>query len=115
MTAVTRVHPRLSIGGQIGPQDIPALVRDGVTDILCNRPDGEDPASPASPVMARAAAGAGLRFHYAPIVPGGPVTEAAECLAGVLRQPGTQVFAYCRSGARSSAAWAAAQASVPAD
>ena len=98
--------PALSVSGQIGPEDLEALADAGFTDIVCNRPDAELPDGPHSDEMAARAGALGLGFHYLPIEPGGPMARQAERLARLTGQPGARVLAYCRSGARSSAAWA---------
>ena len=101
----TYIQSDLSVGAQIEPEDLKKLKEQGFTDIVCNRPDAEHPDGPVSKTLARTASALGLAFHYLPIVPGEPMDEPAAGLAKIVAKPGTKVFAYCRSGARSTSAW----------
>lgn len=103
---ITDLSPSFSVGAQIGPEDVAALARRGFTDIVCNRPDAEHPDGPGSATIADAASRHGLTFHYLPITPGQPFDAEAQRLATVASRSGAKVFAYCRSGARASNAWA---------
>lgn len=101
----TYLNSDIAVGAQIEPQDIPGLAALGFTDIVCNRPDAEHPGGPVADKIAAAAARAGLRFHYLPVTHGTfPVNEARD-FAAIRLSPGARVFAYCRSGARSTALW----------
>lgn len=106
---ITQLAPNLFVGPQIAEDDLRVLSREGFTDVVCNRPDAEHPGTASSSSMADAAEGLGLAFHYLPITPGVPFTDAAEELATLVSRPGTKVLAYCRSGARSSNAWSLVQ------
>ncbi len=99
----------LCAGAQIGPEQLSELAGLGFTDVVCNRPDEEHPDGPTSVVMAPAAKALGLAYHYLPISPGLPIDAQAARLAELTSMEGAQVFAYCRSGARSTMAWEAAQ------
>ena len=110
----TKITPRLSVGGQIGPNHLESLASEGFTDIVCNRPDAEIPGGPVSATIAKAAQALGLKFHYLPIIPGQAMVETAAVLGQIVSHPGSKVFAYCRSGARSASAWQMAKAIVPA-
>jgi uncharacterized protein (TIGR01244 family) len=76
--------------------------------IVCNRPDGEEPGQPTAAEIERSADQSGLQFRHVPIIRGiGPsdvemVQEALEAAEG-------KVLLYCRSGNRSSLAWAVAR------
>ena len=95
---------------QIGPEDMAAIRAAGFTTVINNRPDGEIPSDLHTPVMAAAAAAAGLRFVANPVV-GGAITEANVALQReVLDTAGGPVFAYCASGNRCSIVWAMANA-----
>ncbi len=105
---MTQLAPNLFVGEQITEEDLGELAREGFTDVVCNRPDGEHPGSAVSSKMNEVAKGLGLAFHYHPITPGEPFAGEAENLAGVVAQPGAKVFAYCRSGMRATKAWSLA-------
>lgn len=106
------------VSGQILPRDIADLPRFGFAWLVNHRPDGEEPGQPGADEVAKAAAAAGLSVVHAP-VRGLPDAKAVAATARVLGglKPGEKVLMFCRSGMRSSAAWAMARASagVPAD
>ncbi|MEE2944757.1 MAG: TIGR01244 family sulfur transferase [Pseudomonadota bacterium] len=106
---VTQLAPNLFVGAQIAEDDLAELADAGFTDVVCNRPDAEHPGGSASSNMTEAATELGLAFHYHPITPGVPLAEEAEKLAQVVEKPGAKVFAYCRSGMRTTNAWSLAQ------
>lgn len=97
------------VGGQIHPEQVDALKRHGVTTIVNNRPDHEDEGQPEAREIEAAAAAAGLAYRFVPIRRGpGPAEIEAmreameECVDG-------RMLAFCRSGARSTWAWALAR------
>jgi sulfide:quinone oxidoreductase len=106
---LTELAPNMSVGPQIGPDDLDELARRGFTDIVCNRPDEEHGVTSGSEALGARAETLGLAFHYLPIRHGHGFEAQAERMGEILRRPGTKMFAYCRSGARSSNAWALAQ------
>lgn len=95
---------------QIGPEDIAPAKEAGVTLIVNNRPDGEDPGAAQGDEIAAAASAAGLDYRAIPIGQAGfsevQVAEMIEALEG----SSGKVLAYCRSGTRSTFLWALAQA-----
>lgn len=78
----------------------------GVTTIVSNRPDGEDPGQPTAAEVATAAEAEGLRFVYAPV--SGFPDEAAIQAVGEVLAKGEPVLMFCRSGTRSAVTWALA-------
>ena len=103
-----RLDDRFSVSGQIRVEDIRALAEDGVTVLINNRPDGEEPGQPSDEEIGRAAEFAGMSYFSAPYQ-GRPTAEAVAMVQHVLRGPDQQIHAFCRSGMRSCAAWAVAQ------
>ena len=97
------------VAGQIGPEDIPRLKELGVTLIVNNRPDGEDADQPTSDELEAAAKRAGLDYRHVPIVRGmGP--SDIESMREAMHSVGEgKLFAFCRSGNRSTLAWAVAK------
>jgi uncharacterized protein (TIGR01244 family) len=97
------------VSGQIGPADVPALAEQGVTMIINNRPDGEDQGQPLSAELEAAAEAAGVDYRHIPIARGiGP--SDVEAMGEALRSSsGGKVLAFCRSGTRSTLAWAVAR------
>jgi len=96
------------VSGQVGPGDMARLKDQGVTMIVCNRPDGEEPGQPTAAEIEDAAEQAGLEFRYVPIVRGiGP--SDSESMQEALEAARGKVLAYCRSGTRSALVWAVAR------
>ncbi|EKE45532.1 hypothetical protein OCGS_0622 [Oceaniovalibus guishaninsula JLT2003] len=107
--------PDFAVSPQIDPAQMPALREAGFTDILCNRPDDEVDADLSFAAMGRAAEAEGLRLHANPIV-NGAMTEDNIAAQRRVADAGTKVLAYCRSGTRSTVAWALAMAgTMPTD
>jgi uncharacterized protein (TIGR01244 family) len=94
------------VSGQIAPEEIAAL---GVTTIINNRPDGEEPGQPDSDVIAAAAQAAGIDYRHIPVAGGISQPQVAE-MADALAQAKGPVLAFCRSGTRSTYLWALARA-----
>lgn len=97
------------VSGQITPDDMPDLGGHGVTLIVNNRPDGEEPGQPLSAEIKEAAQREGIEFRYNPIVRGiGPAD--VEAMREAMRECGNgRMLAFCRSGTRSTLAWAVAR------
>ena len=98
------------VSGQITPDDVPGLGRQGVTMIVNNRPDGEDPGQPLGADIEAAANQAGIEYRHVPIVRGiGPAD--VDKIQKAIRDCGDgKLLLYCRVGNRSTLAWAVARA-----
>lgn len=105
-----RLTPDLAVAAQLMPSDVPAAATQGYTTLICNRPDGEQPGQPTHEAMAQAAAAAGLRFVFQPVVSGRITTEQVRAFGDALAQADGPVLAYCRSGTRCATLWALSQA-----
>lgn len=107
---VRRVSEAFSVSPQIAAGDLAALRDQGFALVINNRPDGEEAGQPSGSEIEEAVRRAGLAYRAIP-VPGGfaeaQVTEMANAIAGA----SGPVFAFCRSGTRSTLLWALAQAS----
>jgi uncharacterized protein (TIGR01244 family) len=97
------------VNGQIAPEDVPNLKAIGVTLIVNNRPDGEDVGQPESDDIEAAAKAAGIDYRHVPIARGlGP--SDIEAMREAMHSTGEgKMFAFCRSGNRSTLAWAVAK------
>jgi uncharacterized protein (TIGR01244 family) len=97
------------VDGQIGPDDVATLKAMGVTLIVNNRPDGEDANQPTSDEIEAAATEHGLDYRHVPIARGlGP--SDIEAMREAMHSVGEgKLFAFCRSGNRSTLAWAVAK------
>ena len=104
-----QLDERTLVNGQIAPDDVAALKADGVTMIVNNRPDGEDAGQPLSADIEAAAKAAGVDYRHVPIARGmGP--SDVEAMREAMHAAGEgKLFAFCRSGNRSTLAWALAK------
>ena len=101
---IRQLDDRILVSGQIRPEDVAALANEGVTMILNNRPDGEEPGQPLAATIEDAAEQAGIAYRFVPILRGiGPAD--VDCIQQALREAGDgKLLAYCRSGSRSALA-----------
>jgi len=111
-----RINDDISVSPQISPDDVPAIKAQGFVAIINNRPDGESPDQPPSAVIEKAAHDAGLAYHHIPLGREGVTPDMVERTRQVLEGSNGPVFAFCRSGTRSTTLWALSQAGkAPAD
>ena len=111
-----RINQHISVSPQISPADVATLKAQGFTTIINNRPDGEAPDQPTSSQIEAATQAAGLVYHYIPLGRDGVSPQMVEETEAVLEGSDGPVFAYCRSGTRSTTLWALSQAGkLPAD
>jgi uncharacterized protein (TIGR01244 family) len=99
---------KVLVSGQIRPDEIAGLRAQGVTLIINNRPDGEEPDQPLGVEIEEAATAAGIDYRSVPIIRGiGPAD--AEAMRDAIAASEGKVLAFCRSGTRSALAWALAK------
>jgi uncharacterized protein (TIGR01244 family) len=105
-----QLDDRTLVSGQITPADVPGLGRQGITMIVNNRPDGEDPGQPLGADIEAAAREAGIEYRFVPIRRGiGPAD--VDLMQEAIRDCGEgKLLAFCRAGNRSALAWAVARA-----
>ena len=99
-----------TVAPQLEPGDMAALAAQGVTTVICNRPDGENPASLQAAAMQAAAEAAGLSFVFNPVVGGQLTMDNVEEQRDAIDGSDGPVVAYCASGNRSTIVWALGQA-----
>jgi uncharacterized protein (TIGR01244 family) len=104
-----RIDERTIVAGQIHPEEVAALAAVGVTMIVNNRPDGEEPGQPAGAEIEAAAGAAGLAYRYLPVSSGGLTREAVDAMAEAMDEADGTVLAFCTSGTRSTYLWALAR------
>ncbi|MFN3590837.1 MAG: TIGR01244 family sulfur transferase [Thermaurantiacus sp.] len=108
--ALRRIDDRVSVAGQLWPGEMAALKAAGFAHVVNNRPDGEAPDQPAGADVAAAAEAAGLGYTAIPVDHTGFSVGQVEAMRTLLDAAGGPVVAFCRSGARSAALWALAEA-----
>jgi uncharacterized protein (TIGR01244 family) len=97
----------MSVNPQISLDDVALAAQNGFTAIICNRPDGEDAGQLSAAAVAQACAAHGLKFVHIPIT-GSAAPDQIAAMGKALAEAGGPVLAYCRSGTRSTHAWARA-------
>lgn len=101
---------------QIGVAEVAAAAAMGVTLIINNRPEDEEPGQTSGSEIEAAARGAGLDYVAIPVTHAGFSEPQVRAMAEALGKSGTgKVLAYCRSGTRSTLLWSLAKASEGAD
>jgi sulfide:quinone oxidoreductase len=107
---IRKINDRVSVSGQILPSDIETIKQAGFVSIINNRPDGEALDQPASAQIAEAAQAAGLGYYEIPMGREGVTPDMVAATRTALEESDGPVFAFCRSGTRSTTLWALSQA-----
>lgn len=106
------INEKVSVSPQITLEDVEAAKADGVTLIISNRPDGEDPAAPQSADIEAAAKKIGINFISIPITHSGFSAPQVDAMITALDGADGKTLAYCKSGTRSTLLWSLAQAKI---
>lgn len=109
----TPLADNIDVAPQISLDQVAAAKAQGVTMIINNRPDGEDPSAPQGADIAAAAQAVGIDYVAIPITHSGfsgPQVDAMIAALGKAEANGGKVLAYCRSGTRSTLLWSLARA-----
>ncbi|MCP1469061.1 uncharacterized protein (TIGR01244 family) [Sphingobium sp. OAS761] len=102
---------RILVSPQISVADVAQAKAQGVTIIVNNRPDDEEPGQVNGAEIEAAAMAAGLDYVAVPVAHGGFAPWQLDGMAQALEQAGGgRMLAYCRSGTRSTLLWALTRA-----
>ena len=106
---IRQLDEKVMVSGQLAPHQVAGLAAQGITMLVNNRPDGEEPGQPLAAEIEDAAASAGISYRFVPIIRGiGPAD--VESMQEALREAeGGKLLAFCRSGTRSALAIALAK------
>ena len=105
---IRQLDDKTLVSGQITAEQVAELKRQGVTMIVNNRPEGEEAGQPTGAEIEQAAEEAGIAYRAIPIRRGiGPAD--VEAMEEALCATDGKLLAYCRSGTRSTLAWAVAR------
>ena len=105
------IDETISVSPQITPAEVTEIARAGFKAIVNNRPDEEEPGQPSGDAIRAVAETLGLSYHAIPVTHAGFSMPQVEAMRSALEGAGGPVFAYCRSGTRSTNLWALAEAS----
>ena len=67
---IRRLDDKMMVCGQVAPHEVAGLAEQGITVLVNNRPDGEETGQPLAGDIEDAAAKAGIRYHFVPIIRG---------------------------------------------
>lgn len=112
MTDFRKLSETVLASPQIELEDIVAAKEAGVSLIVNNRPDGEDPSAPQSDEIQAEAAAQGLNYVSIPIGHSGFSEVQIDEMIAAMDQAEGKVLGYCRSGTRSTFLWSLAQAKL---
>ncbi len=105
LTEAILVSPQISVA------DVEQAKAMGVTFILNNRPDDEEPGQVNGAEIAAAAQAAGIGYAAVPVTHGGFAPWQIDGMDEALASAGDgKLLAYCRSGTRSTLLWALTRA-----
>ena len=97
------------ISGQVRPDDVPALKQQGITMIINNRPDGEEPDQPLAADIEAAAEAEGIAYRNVPIARGIGPSDCDKMQEALDAVGDGKALAFCRTGNRSALVWAVAK------
>jgi len=97
-----QLDDRTWVSGQIAAEEVAGLARQGVTVLVNNRPDGEEPDQPVASDIEEAAAQAGIAYHFVPIIRGIGPADVEEMQKAWREAESGRLLAFCRSGRRSA-------------
>lgn len=100
------------VSPQITAADVAAAQAQGITLIINNRPDGEEPDAPQGAEIEAAARAAGIGYVAIPVTHAGFSQPQVDAMLAALDNAEGPVLAYCRSGTRSTLLWALASAKL---
>lgn len=105
-----RLDDSISVSPQITTAQVAEAAAAGVTMIINNRPEGEEPGQPEGAEIAAAAETAGIGYRAIPVTHAGFSANQLAEMNAALDAANGPVLAYCRSGTRSALLWALARA-----
>jgi len=104
------VAPEVCVAPQLTPDAMAEAARRGFRSVINNRPDFEhDRSQPTSADIEAAARAAGLEYRHLPVAGGYQSPEEIAEFARLLQELPRPILAFCRSGARSTRLFMAAQ------
>lgn len=101
----------LYIAGQILADDIQKAADEGISLIINNRPDNEEPGQLSHTEAEKISQQLGIEYIYLPMANGTPMPEGLvdEFKTLVEQDPNKKVLAHCRSGTRCAIIWSIGQ------
>ncbi len=108
---IRAVAADVCVAAQLSPQAMAEVAAMGFRSVVNNRPDFEHgPDQPTNAAIESAARAAGLEYRFLPVNGGYQSPEQIAAFAALLAELPRPMLAFCRSGARSTRLYEAAQA-----
>jgi sulfide:quinone oxidoreductase len=107
---IKKLDKSIGVSPQISIDDLRTLKDLGYSTVVCHRPDGEGADQVNFDEIAQAAKALNLHTVYQPIVSGKITDDDAATFRTILNDVKAPVFAYCRTGTRSTTLWSLAKA-----
>ncbi|WP_339856420.1 TIGR01244 family sulfur transferase [uncultured Nisaea sp.] len=104
-----KIDENYAAKGQVFPQEMSEIADLGFKTVINNRPDGEEMGQPVGDDLKAAAEAAGLSYVSIPISLPTLTPELVAEHHAAMEAAGGPVFAFCRSGTRSTILWALTQ------
>ena len=101
---IRQLDDKVMVCGQVAPHEVAGLAERGVTVLVNNRPDGEEPGQPLAGDIEEAAAAAGIGYRFVPILRGIGPADIEEMQKALRATEEGKLLAFCRSGTRSALA-----------
>lgn len=95
--------------GQVLPEDMREIAELGFRTVINNRPDGEEMGQPGDDELRVAAEAAGLAYVFVPMTLPTLSPDLVKQHHAAIEASEGPVFAFCRSGTRSTVLWALTQ------
>lgn len=109
--AVQPIDAQVCVAPQLQPEAMAEAARAGFRSIVNNRPDFEGGAEqPTSAQLEAAARAAGLEYRHLPVNGAFQTPEQIAAFAAIAAQLPRPLLLFCRTGARSTKLYQAAQA-----
>lgn len=109
MQGPVRVNDQLSVAGQITPEEVTALAKQGFSTIINNRPDHEEPAQPGAAAVKAEAERQGLQYLYQPVTTATISKADVTAFYNAVQRAPKPILAHCRSGTRCYLLWGLSQ------
>lgn len=104
-----KLSKEVAVSPQISVADLTAIKAQGYASVVCHRPDGEGADQVNFDEIEAAALKLGLKAVYQPVVSGKINDDDVVKFKTTMEESNGPVFAYCRTGTRSTTLWSLAK------
>ena len=109
MISLVKLSHTLSVSAQPELADFAQLADQGFKVVVCNRPNGETADQPLTADVRQAVEAAGMTFVDYPITPASFPGDDLPKIGRLFDGSEGEVFAFCRTGTRSTNLWVASR------